>query len=86
MNGTADSLRDEEQRMRRLRFMADLSLAVLMQANLTPAEAFRVLEDARQAALALFPGTGPVFDLVYRPRFLRVIRERFVIPGGQLPK
>lgn len=85
MTHQSANLQEEEKRMRRLRFVADLSLAVLMQADLTLREAFTVVQDARKAALALFPGKGDVFDLVYRPRFLRIIRERFVLPGGQRP-
>ena len=71
--------------MRRLRFVVDLSAAVLMQSNLTLREAFDVVQDARRAALALFPGSGEVFDLIHLPRFRRIIRERFVIPGGVRP-
>ena len=83
MNATPETLRDEELRMRRLRFVVDLTTAVLMQADLTLHEAFRAVEDARRVALALFPGSGAVFDLLYRSRFKRIIRERFVIPGGR---
>ncbi len=55
-----------------------------MQADLTLREAITVVNDAKKAALALFPDKGDAFDLIYRPRFMRVIRERFVIPGGRL--
>lgn len=75
--------KDEEKRLRRLRLVIDLSLAVLMQqTDLTLRDAFNVLENAKKAALALFPDKGEVFDLIYAPRLKRVIRERFVIPGG----
>ncbi len=78
-----DPMRDEEKRLRRLRLVIDLSLAILMQqADLTLREAFTILNNAKRAALALFPDKGDVFDLVYAPRLKRVIRERFVIPGG----
>lgn len=78
-----ERLRDEEKRLRRLRLVIDLSLAVLMQqADLTLREAFNVVENAKRAALALFPDKGEVFDLIYAPRLKRVIRERFVIQGG----
>jgi hypothetical protein len=86
MNPTAENLRDEEKRMRRLKLVVDLSLAILMQAQLTLREAFDVVDDAKKAALALFPDKGDVFDLIYLPRFRRIIRERFVIPGGMMPK
>ena len=75
-------MRDEEKRLRRLRLVIDLSLSLLMQADLTLREAVNVVENAKKAALALFPDKGEVFDLVYAPRLKRVIRDRFVIQGG----
>jgi hypothetical protein len=81
-----DDLADEEKRMRRLRLLVDLNQAVLMQANLTLREAFEIMRNTKNAALALFPDKGDVFDLIYAPRFKRIIRERFVIPGGLAEK
>jgi hypothetical protein len=83
MTPSAESLREEEKRLRRLRFLINLTQGVLMQADLTLREAFTLLEDTRKAALALFPGKEDVYDLVYAPRLRRIIRERFVIPGGK---
>jgi len=77
-----ETLAEEEKRMRRLRWIVDLNQAVLMQADLTLLEAFDIIKGTKQAALALFPDKGEVFDLIYTPRFKRIIRERFVIPGG----
>jgi hypothetical protein len=75
-------LEEEEKKMRRLRFVVDLSQAILMQADLTLREAFEIMRDTKKAAVALFPGKEQVFDLVYAPRFKRIISERFVIRGG----
>ncbi|NTW60479.1 MAG: hypothetical protein HGB21_03630 [Nitrospirae bacterium] len=75
-------LQEEEKRLRRLRLLVDLNQAVLMQANLTLREAFEIMRSTKNAALALFPDKGHVFDLIYAPRFKRIIRERFVILGG----
>ncbi len=80
---TPQDIRDEERRLRRLRIAVDLTQAVLMQSNLTLREAFDVMADARKAALALFPDKGDVYDLIYAPRLKRIVRERFVIPGGK---
>jgi len=77
-----ETLAEEEKRMRRLRWIVDLNQAVLMQADLTLREAFDIIKGTKQAALALFPDKGEVFDLIYAPRFKRIIRERFVISGG----
>ena len=78
-----EALREEEKKMRLLRFVVDVNQAVLMQqADLTLRDAFEILKNTRQAALNLFPDKEDVFELIYTPRFRRIIRERFVIPGG----
>jgi hypothetical protein len=78
-----EALREEEKKLRMLRFIVDLNQAVLMQQrDLTLREAFDILKSTRQAALNLFPGKDEVFELIYTPRFRRIIRERFVIVGG----
>ncbi len=77
-----EALLEEERKMRRLRFIVDLAQAVLMQSNLTLREAFDILRDTKRAALTLFPDKEQVYDLVYAPRFRRIISERFVILGG----
>jgi hypothetical protein len=82
-----EALREEEKRLRMLRFVVDLNQAILVQQrNLTLREAFDILKSTRQAALNLFPGKEDVFELLYTPRFRRIIRERFVIAGGRSGK
>jgi hypothetical protein len=76
-----EDLRQEEKNMRRLRFVVDLALAVLMQSDLTLQESLDLMENAKKAALNLFPDKEFVYDLVYTPRFRRIIEERFTIPG-----
>lgn len=73
---------EEEKKIKRLRFIVDLTQAVLMQADLTLREAFDLVAGAKNAAAILFPGREHVFDLVYAPRLRRIINERFVIEGG----
>jgi hypothetical protein len=78
-----EALKEEERRLRMLRFIVDLNLATLMQqTDLTLGEAFDILKNTRQAARNLFPGKDDVFELIYTPRFMRIIRERFLIAGG----
>ncbi|HYA90515.1 MAG TPA: hypothetical protein VEK32_03345 [Thermodesulfobacteriota bacterium] len=40
-------------------------------------EAQELVENVKRAACGLFPGKEETFELIYRPRFLRAIRERF---------
>lgn len=71
------SLADEERRLRRLRLLVDLSSTVIRAHPLTRAEAEQVVEHLRRQALSLFPDKGDTFDLLYRPRFRRLIESRF---------
>lgn len=79
------ALADEERRLRRLRVMADLTAAVIRQRPLSRTEAEHLVDQLRREVLNLFPGTEAVFDLIYRPRFARLIDEcsRFQTPGGR---
>ena len=75
-------IREEEKKIRRLRFIVDLAEAVLMQSRLTLRESLDLMDQTKQAALMLFPDKESVYDLVYTPRFRRIIDERFTIPGS----
>ncbi len=79
----ADALADENRRLNRLRFLVSLTAAELMQADLTLDEAQAVVERMRAAAMALFPGSEAQFDLIYRTRFARIIRDRFGAVAGE---
>jgi hypothetical protein len=68
----------ERRRRRRLQIMVGMVISVLSQdPELTFDEAKQMMEDCRKAALAMFPGKELAFDLIYRPRLERVIKERF---------
>ena len=73
-------VREENRRIRFLRFLVDFSILSIQQNDLSFEEASKLAEDAKQAACNLFPGKEEVFELIYRPRFQRVIRERFGFP------
>jgi len=79
-----ERLREEEERnMKRLRFIVDLAQALLMQTQgISPEEAFNILNNTKRAVLNLFPDKEEVYDLIYTPRFKRIIAERFTIPGS----
>ncbi|NWF91591.1 MAG: hypothetical protein HXY46_01635 [Syntrophaceae bacterium] len=70
-------LREENRRIRFLRFLVDLSLLSIQQDDLSVVEALRIVEDVKRAACHLFPEKEEAFELIYRPRFRRVIQERF---------
>jgi hypothetical protein len=73
-----DAIREEHRRIRRLRFVVDLTASILAQnPDLTIAEAEELIQRAERAAVALFPGSEPQFDLLIRPRLSRIVDERF---------
>jgi hypothetical protein len=73
--------RAEEQKLiRRLQFMMNLVLQTIAQdGSLTVDEAAQMIADSRKAALAMFPGKELAYDLIWRPRFQRLMCERFRI-------
>lgn len=73
-----DEMLDEGQRIRRLQLMMNLVMQVIAQdPELTLEEASQMVADSRSAALAMFPDKELAYDLLYRPRFQRLMRERF---------
>ena len=74
---TPEQIAEEAGRLRRLRRLVDLTEAMLYQADLTPEDCVRLIAQCRSAALELFPGREETFDLLCRPRLIRVLKERF---------
>jgi len=70
-------IREENRKIRYLRFLADFSILSILQDDLLLQEAQELVEDVKRAACSLFPGKEETFELIYRPRFNRVIEERF---------
>jgi hypothetical protein len=73
--------RAEEQKLiRRLQMMMNMVMQVIAQdGSLSVDEASQMIADSRKAALAMFPGKELAYDLIWRPRFQRLMRERFRI-------
>ena len=51
--------------------------AIYQQPNLTVAQAAEMVANAKQAALGMFPGKELAFDLLYKPRLQRAMKDRF---------
>jgi hypothetical protein len=66
---------EESRRVRRLRIVVNLSLSLIAQGDLPYSEAQELAAAARRLAGELFPGKGDVYDLVYKPKFRRLINE-----------
>jgi hypothetical protein len=79
--GEEDLLREREEearKIRRLQVVISMVMSVIGQdPNMTVEEASELAAGAKRAALAMFPDKELAFDLIYRPRLQRLIRERF---------
>jgi hypothetical protein len=73
----ASESEEENRRIRRLQIMMNMVISVLSQDNLTLEEASELAANAKRAALAMFPDKELAYDLIYKPRLQRVLRERF---------
>lgn len=72
--------KEEARLIRRLQLMMNLVLQTIAQDySLSIDDASQMVADARTAALAMFPGKELAYDLIWRPRFQRLMRERFRI-------
>jgi hypothetical protein len=73
-----EAVEDEPRRLRRLQIMISMVMSVIGQdPNLTFDEASELVAGARRAALAMFPGKELAFDILYKPRLQRLLRERY---------
>ena len=72
-----ESATEENKRIRRLRFMVDFTLEYIRTQRLSHDQALLVVEGVKRFALGLFPDKEETFDIVYAPRFKRLLNEKF---------
>ena len=71
---------EEGKLIRRMQMMMNMVMQVIAQdGSLTIDEASQMIADSRKAALAMFPDKELAYELIWRPRFQRLMRERFRI-------
>ncbi len=60
--------------------MMNLVMSVISQNDaMSVEEASELVASARRAALTMFPGKELAYDLIYRPRFQRLMTEKYRI-------
>jgi len=71
-------IEDENRRIRRLQIMMSMVMSVICQdSSLTLEQASELVANTKRAALAMFPDKEFAYDILYRPRLQRLMRERF---------
>jgi hypothetical protein len=78
-DATQAEIDEESRRARRLRIVVNLTLDVISQGQLPYHEANELVASARRVALQLFPEKGDTYDLIYAPKFARLMREMYRI-------
>jgi hypothetical protein len=72
-----EALLAEERKIRRLSRAMDLTALLLWQVDLTFEQAQEIVGHAKKTALQLFPDKEGTYDLVYAPRFRRILVEKY---------
>jgi hypothetical protein len=74
---TPEEIAEENKKIRFLRLLVDFSMQFILQGDIPLAEALKVVEGVKAHACRLFPGKGETFELIYRPRFRRILEEKY---------
>ncbi|MBC8184159.1 hypothetical protein H8E88_23955 [candidate division KSB1 bacterium] len=69
-------IEEENRKMRYLRFIVDTTFARLHQNDLSILDSIQLIRSTKQIVLNLFPEKEAVYDLIYKPRFNRILEER----------
>jgi hypothetical protein len=78
----AEAVREEDRRVRRVRLLVDLTAQLLARGELDRLEGERLVAATRAAVLRLFPGSEATYELLYAPRFERLLDE---LPDRGIP-
>jgi hypothetical protein len=77
---SAQEKSEEQRKIRRLQMMMDMVMSVISQdGSLTVDQAAELVADSKKAALAMFPDKELAYNIIYKPRFQRLMRERYRI-------
>ena len=75
---TQAEIAEENRRIRRLQIMMSMVMSVISQdPSLTLEQASELVANTKRAALAMFPDKEFAYDIIYKPRLQRLMRERF---------
>lgn len=72
---TEKELAEEQRKLNRLRFVVDYTAAMLQSGQLSIFEKLQLTRATRSFVLKLFPDKEETYDLIYKPRFDRLINE-----------
>ena len=72
---SAEAIREEQRRVRRVQAIAHVTTSLLMQARLSRTDGEALVAYARERILELFPGRDETYEILYGRRFRRLVDE-----------
>jgi uncharacterized protein YehS (DUF1456 family) len=74
-----EEILEENRKVRRLQIAVDLVLNLVAQSDIPVEEASELVAQTRRLALNLFPDKAQVYDIIYQPKFKRLLAEKYRI-------
>jgi len=78
-----EELADEAQRAQKVRQVVDIATNLIMQSSMTRRDAESLVAAVRERILVLFPNGDETYELIYAPRFKRLLEEFTPSPAGR---
>jgi len=72
-----EEILEENRKVRRLQIAVDLVLNLDAQSDIPVEEASELVAQTRRFALNLFPDKAHVYDMIYQPKFKRLLVEKY---------
>ncbi len=69
-------IKEEEKKMDRLTGIVDKTSVMLKVLPMSDEVAEKLIEETKAKVLELFPDKEEVFELIYRPRYYRILQSR----------
>jgi type II secretory pathway component PulL len=76
---TDAEIQEENRKVRRLQVVVNLVMNVLSQSDIPVEEASELVAQTRRFALTLFPDKAHTYDLIYQPKFRRILAEKYKV-------
>jgi predicted HTH domain antitoxin len=72
-----EEILEENRKVRRLQIAVDLALNLVAQSDISVEEAAELVAQTRRYALHLFPDKELAYDIIYQPKFKRLMTEKY---------
>lgn len=74
-----EEILEENRKVRRLQIVVDLVLNLVAQTDIPIEEASELVAETRKFALNLFPDKEFAYEIIYEPKFKRLLAEKYRI-------